>query len=93
LSPLSSGRLDPLRLALDGGEDYEILFTAPRRNEHLLASWPAGDGTGPILIGRIRPRREGMRLADARGRKSVLRPRGYDPFLRVRGVDTLRGPV
>lgn len=79
---------DPLKLALDGGEDYEILFTVPRRKEPSLASWPSKGGSGPILIGRVRPRREGMRLAGARGKSVLLKPRGYDPFLLRRGVDT-----
>jgi thiamine-monophosphate kinase len=81
-------RRNPLRLALDGGEDYEILFTVPRRKEPLLASWPTGEGTGPILIGRIRLRKEGIRLAGARGRTTTLRAGGYDPFLRTRVVDS-----
>ena len=88
-----SARRDALHLALDGGEDYELLFTVPRPKERLLSSWPPGDGTGPILIGRVRPRGEGMRLVGARGRRKALRPRGYDPFLRRRGVDTPGVPV
>ena len=75
---------DPLGLALDGGEDYEILFTAPPGAERVLLRWPLADGTDPILIGRIRPRREGIHLLDARGRKRILPPGGYDPFLRPR---------
>ncbi len=77
-------RKDPLEAALQGGEDYEILFTAPRRAGRALASWPERAGPGPILIGRIRPHREGVRLADARGRAVRLRPRGYDAFRELR---------
>ncbi len=78
-------RRDPVLLALHGGEEYEILFTAPPRAAGALARWPLGDGTGPILIGRIRSRREGIRLADPRGRMSRLPSRGYDPFARRGG--------
>jgi len=83
-----AARRDPLDLALHGGEDYEILFTVPRRRERLLASWPLRDGTGPLLLGRIRARREGVRLADPDGGTLGLDAAGYDPFRR-RHVDTL----
>lgn len=74
--------VDPLRLALDGGEDYELLFTMPRGLERRLRGWPAGRGTGPFRIGRILPRRKGLLLVDARGRSRGLRPAGYDAFRR-----------
>ncbi len=71
---------DPFDLAAGGGEDYELLFTVPPSLEPRLRGWPAGRGTGPFLIGRIRPRREGLRVVDAAGRSSKLRPLGYDAF-------------
>jgi len=75
---------DALGAALDGGEDYELLFTAPPGALRALGSWPLADGTGPILIGRVRPRAEGIRLADARGKLRKLPAGGYDAF-RARG--------
>jgi thiamine-monophosphate kinase len=71
---------DPFLHAVNGGEDYEILFTVPSRMEPRLARWPVEDETGPFRIGRIRPASEGIRVIDARGRLSPLRPRGYDAF-------------
>jgi thiamine-monophosphate kinase len=72
---------DPVRLALDGGEDYELLFTVSPSVERALTHWPLDDGSGPILVGRIRPPREGVTLEDARGRVTSLPAKGYDPFL------------
>ena len=77
----SAGR-DPAEAALHGGEDYELLFTAPDSAAPALSRWPLRDGTGAILIGRIRPPREGIRVVDAGGRAARLRAGGYDPFLR-----------
>jgi thiamine-monophosphate kinase len=75
-------RVDPLRLALDGGEDYELLFTVPSRAERRLSRWPLRDGTGPLLIGRVLPRAAGILIEDASGRRRSLRPAGYDAFRR-----------
>jgi thiamine-monophosphate kinase len=71
---------DPLKLALNGGEDYELLFTSPRRSEKALLRWPLDDGTGPILIGRVTPRRRRLLLENARGKTRLLQAQGYDPF-------------
>ena len=37
---LRKRRLDPLQMALHGGEDYELLFTVPRKNVKRLRSAP-----------------------------------------------------
>ena len=69
-----------LDLALHGGEDYELLFTAPRSAERKLHAWEAEDGTGPILIGRVMQKAHGLRLMNPRGRARKLTPAGYDAF-------------
>ncbi len=72
--------VDPVALALHGGEDYELLFTVPTRRERLAARMDA------VLIGRIVPRRGGLRLVDPSGREKPLTPGGFDHFLpRARG--------
>ncbi|MBI3449120.1 MAG: thiamine-phosphate kinase [Acidobacteria bacterium] len=81
-------RRDALDLALHGGEDYELLFTVPRRREPLLARWPKDSGAGPLLIGRITARRQGLRIARPDGRTEPIPPLGYDPFRPGRRVDT-----
>lgn len=60
-------KTDPLEFALSGGEDYELLFTAPR-----------GNYRGATCIGEITAK--GMFLVDADGRSSKITPRGYQHF-------------
>ena len=69
--------LDPMRLALDGGEDYELLFTVPKRLARRLPSTVAG--VPVAVIGEIMRGKEIM-LVDSSGRGVPLRPGGWDPF-------------
>lgn len=76
-------RLDPLRFALDGGEDYELLFTVPlNRLTRLLRGWPTATGTFVTPIGRVVPKSRGIRLIGPRGRCHIMRPGGFDHFVR-----------
>jgi thiamine-monophosphate kinase len=69
--------LDPLQLSLDGGEDYELLFTVPRRNVAKLRNAP---GFAQLTaIGEITRHRK-ILLVDSTGRPRPLHSRGWDPF-------------
>jgi len=64
-----------LRLALHGGEDYQLLFTVPRGKQ-----MPDFLGHLPLRrIGEIHRSRE-ILLVAKNGRPSPLRPAGYDHF-------------
>ncbi len=70
-------RLDPLQMALHGGEDYELLFTVARKNVRRLRSAP---GFGELTaIGEIE-RGNTITLVGADGRSERLEPGGWDPF-------------
>jgi thiamine-monophosphate kinase len=68
-----------LQLALDGGEDYELLFTIPRRNVTKLRGAPGFSQL--TAIGEITRERK-ILLLDSNGRARPLHPRGWDPFRR-----------
>jgi thiamine-monophosphate kinase len=69
--------LDPLLMALHGGEDYQLLFTVPRRNLGRLRHAPRfADITA---IGEIEPGKQ-ISLVGADGRAKPLKPGGWDPF-------------
>lgn len=70
-------RVAPLELALDGGEDYELLFTLPEAAARWLPRRLAGvplHRIGSIVRGRE------VILVGAEGRKKPLAPRGWDHF-------------
>jgi thiamine-monophosphate kinase len=72
--------VDPLRWALSGGEDYELLFTAtPDRAADLARAVTARTGTPVRRIGEVRPRAEGVRFVDRTGRPHAVTP-GFDHF-------------
>ncbi len=74
-------------LALHSGEDYELLFTVPRRvPAEKVRSVVSGTGVAVTEIGTIVPREEGYRLVDSRGRKTPLVPAGWDHFRETRKV-------
>jgi thiamine-monophosphate kinase len=67
----------PLRYALTGGEDYELLFTVPPSKAGKLAAL----GIAITEIGVITRKRH-IRLVGASGSRKPLVPAGYDHFRR-----------
>jgi thiamine-monophosphate kinase len=69
--------LAPLPLALHGGDDYELLFTAPPR---MLGKLPRQIQGIPITkIGEI-TRDKRVILIDEVGKTQALQAQGWDPF-------------
>jgi thiamine-monophosphate kinase len=69
--------VDPLQLALHGGDDYELLFTVPKGKVERL---PRSVGGVPITrIGEITRAREVM-VFDRDGQPQILEAAGWDPF-------------
>jgi thiamine-monophosphate kinase len=69
--------LDPLELALNGGEDYELLFTVPKKFSHRMPRKVAG--IPMTVIGEI-TREKRVILQGPDGHNTPLQPRGWDPF-------------
>jgi thiamine-monophosphate kinase len=83
LSPALLGSADrlrkpPLHYALSGGEDYELLFTVPSARMRTLEKLhiPATE-IGTITAGNA------VFLVSAAGKKTTLKPTGYDHFKRA----------
>lgn len=72
---------DPLDPALHGGEDYELLVTAPRANaERLIELVQSETGTPLTLIGDIIPQKEARTFIRGNGRMIPLHARGWNHF-------------
>jgi thiamine-monophosphate kinase len=72
---------NPLQLALHGGDDYELLFTVPKRRLKQLPR--LYQGTPLTAIGEITKGRD-LLLTDATGKETPLQNRGWDPFRQTR---------
>ena len=81
-APAAPWGCDPLQMALDGGEDYELLFAVPRSKKKLLeASWPVDFPTATHIGNMLRG--NGKVWISATGRPSARLPlpvRGFDHF-------------
>jgi thiamine-monophosphate kinase len=69
--------LDPLDLALNGGEDYELLFTMPRKFSSRLPR--EVEGVAVTIIGEITREREIVLLGPNR-QSAPLQSKGWDSF-------------
>jgi thiamine-monophosphate kinase len=74
---LSRCELDPLQMALHGGEDYELLFTVSPERTKFLRGAPSFSRL--VAIGEITTSKK-LLLIDGGGRESLLKPSGWDPF-------------
>ncbi|MDD5225138.1 MAG: thiamine-phosphate kinase [bacterium] len=72
---------DPLRLALSGGEDYELIFTAPPKK------WEAVEALARELklplsrIGMVKAGKPGVKVLDRDGKILPLSRSGYEHFI------------
>ena len=77
-------RLDPLAIALHGGEDYELLFTCPKEQARNLTERVRREtGTPVALIGETTSA-QGILLRHADGRREHVEPTGWDHFAKQR---------
>ncbi len=70
---------DQRRLALAGGDDYELLFTAPAGRRGDVERAAAGAGVAVTRIGEVTPTGR-LELVDADGRAMDTAPRAFDHF-------------
>jgi thiamine-monophosphate kinase len=71
---------DPLALALDGGEDYELLIAVSSGRFRSLQSALAAGGVRVTEIGEVVSPEEGVGLRDASGKVRPLSSGGYEHF-------------
>jgi thiamine-monophosphate kinase len=72
--------LDPIDLALQGGEDYELLFTASPRHQSKVQRLAERTGSLWSCIGIIRPKRIGLRVQHGDGVPRKLTISSYQHF-------------
>ena len=71
----------PWRLALEGGEDYELCFTAPPQAvDELAAAVEKATGTPVTVVGGILPADEGRRLVLEDGQEVPVEAKGWKHF-------------
>jgi thiamine-monophosphate kinase len=77
LPTVEAAEADRVQLALHGGDDYELLFTIPKKKVRLLPR--SIGGVTLTAIGEVTRGCQVM-LVDARGKKKTLEAAGWDPF-------------
>ena len=76
----ASRKLDPVDLALTGGEDYELLFTISPRQRLRLKRTALERGFSLTCIGKIRPLRFGIQAVSPDGLRHRLEHTSYQHF-------------
>ncbi|MGE4542645.1 MAG: thiamine-phosphate kinase [Pedobacter sp.] len=79
-----------MQLVLSGGEDYELLFTAPLDSESALRDLSDGLNLPLTRIGMVTASNEGLRLRNAAGEVRHIDCRGFNHFSRVSGSVTAK---
>ncbi len=82
----SSLAADPTEFALQGGEDYELLFTVSPKNRHRLDRLARQLGFRFTCIGTIKTKRAGIRVRLPSGRLRLIRQTSFQHFQSRHGV-------
>jgi thiamine-monophosphate kinase len=69
-----------LEWALYGGEDFELVFTAPPGSAVFIKQEMEANKEDCYIIGEILPREKGMLMETSGNKVILLEPRGYDHF-------------
>jgi thiamine-monophosphate kinase len=69
--------LDPTTCALNGGEDYELLFTIPLADHDKIKGDP-----NLTVVGHMTDKHSGYALIDKQGGQHELTAQGWDAFLK-----------
>jgi len=72
--------LDPVELALEGGEDYELLFVAPAKHHRKILRVSEQAKVPIACIGEIKPKTFDRQLELPEGRKHTLRNKSFRHF-------------
>ena len=72
--------VDPLALALHGGDDYELLFSAAPERRKEIEQLHQGSSCPITRVGRLSREITGIVLKDEQGRTVEAGPTGYDHF-------------
>jgi thiamine-monophosphate kinase len=67
-------------LALSGGEDYELLFTAPPERRERISSLAGSLGIPITRIGEIFPIKQGLRIIKTDGEEGSPSCLGFEHF-------------
>lgn len=76
VSVIESFNMNPLMAALNGGEDYELLFTVDLKDHDKIK-----DIQGIHIIGHMTDASEGMNLESQQGERIPLTAQGWDAYL------------
>jgi thiamine-monophosphate kinase len=68
-------KMDPLTLALSGGEDYELLFTIAQKDYEALRTI-----RGISVIGHIMEKNAGVNIVNSDGSLTPVTAQGWDAF-------------
>jgi thiamine-monophosphate kinase len=77
---IGSYSADPYQLALSGGEDYELLFTAARTKEQAVVKLAKELDIPITVIGKIIDASQGVRVYGEDGKEYPIAQRGHDHF-------------
>lgn len=71
---------NPYQVAMSGGEDYELLFTAPARWRNRILSLARSLNLLITRIGEVVPEKEGFHLITQGGKQNPFSRSGFDHF-------------
>ncbi|MFC1711133.1 thiamine-phosphate kinase [Patescibacteria group bacterium] len=73
--------MDPLKLALQGGEDYELLFTCKKKNADKIKKMLKSKTNIKVsIIGKIKPLSYGRKIVNKDRKQSEIFIKGWDHF-------------